>query len=480
MKTLIILLLFGLPFLASQAQTLQVSEESDNGREMHLQILGKYGDRVLLFGQYRGDFFVAARSDTSLKQIWKKEVKLPDNADFPLLFIRDTAGFTAVFSRYQQGQTWLSLVHIDSSGQIRVEGDIFSLSDRYTIDKDNLQISENKRYLAFALPTLSRKLHLALYDLAELRLLWQNHEKISDTEPLREHFASLVNNKGELFLFFNQKTSRRQIKEHHIRAVAIDSSKKISEYVLPIPDIYLQSCLAAYDERNQQVIVSGFSATTANLADAMFYIRLNPATYNSNNNPNEGISYKNSLYDQSFLRSVTASRRKKAAGIPNLQAEAIILRQDGGAMLIGEQVTIKNYELTVGGFPSSPKNVRQQADYWIGNVVLGAFHPDGNVHWQNVMHKNQNSENDFGTYSSFLLLKTPTALRLLYNQEIFNGTPIYEYSIDALGNSQRKLLEQRVTKQTIKFRRGVQTGANEAFVLAEQFNRLYLVKISYP
>lgn len=477
MKAALLIFVLMLYSLAAKAQTLQVSEESDNGREISLQILGKYGNHVLLFGQNRGDFFLSARSDTSLKQVWKKEIELPDHADFPLLFIRDTVGFTAVFSRYQQGQTWLSLVHIDSSGKIDVEGDIFSLSDRYTIDKDQLQISENKRYLAFALPTLSRKMHLAIYDLAEQRLLWQQHEKISDTAPLSELFASHINNKGELFLFFNQKTSRRQLKQHQILVAAIDSSKKTTEFRLPLPDIYLQSCITTYDERNQQVIIAGFSGTTTNFTDAMFYIGLKPDIYTAQGG---GISYKNSLYEESFLRSVTASRRKKAGGIPNLQAEAIILRQDGGAMLIGEQVTVKNYELTVGGLPTSPRNVRQQADYWIGNVVLGAFHPDGSVHWQNVLHKNQNSENDFGIYASFLLLKTPTALRLLYNQEIFNGTPIYEYSIDALGNSQRKLLEQRVTKQTIKFRRGVQTGANEAFALAEQLNRLYLVRISYP
>lgn len=477
MKAVLLIFVLGLYSLAAKAQTLQVSEESDNGREINLQILGKYGDRVLLFGQNRGDFFLSARTDTSLKQIWKKEIKLPDNADFPLVFIKDTVGFTAIFSRYQQGQTWLSLVHIDSSGNIDLEDDLFSLSDRYPINKDHIQISENKRYLAFALPTLSRKIHLAIYDLIEQRLLWQQHEKIGDTAPLSEHFASLINNKGELFLFFNQNTNRRQLKQHQIMAAVIDSSKKMTAFILPLPNIYLQSCVTAYDERNQQVIIAGFSGSSPNLTDAMFYIRLKPDTYTAQGG---GISYKNSLYEEPFLRSVTASRRKKAGGIPNLQAETIILRQDGGAMLIGEQVTIKNYELTVGGFPSSPRNVRQQADYWIGNVVLGAFYPDGNVHWQNVLHKNQHSENDFAIYSSFLLLKTPTALRLLYNQEIFNGTPIYEYSIDALGNSQRKLLEQRITKQTIKFRRGVQTGANEAFALAEQFNRLYLVRISYP
>ena len=45
------------------------------------------------------------------------------------------------------------------------------------------------------------------------------------------------------------------------------------------------------------------------------------------------------------------------------------------------------------------------------------MHPDGSNHWEKVLHKKQYSQDDDAAYSSYFLLKTPTALRVIFNDE---------------------------------------------------------------
>jgi hypothetical protein len=472
------LLILGLLFFSSLwGQVLRVSEAFDIGRDSELRILGRYDEKIFLFGRQRGAFFVAARSDTNLVQIWRKELDLPKQTEFPLLFITNEFTLSIILHRYEQGQTIVSVVELDTSGQMLRQTDAIVLKDRLNLEAEDFVLSENKRYLGLSLPLLSRRMELASYDLADFRLLMQRSEKVEETDPIREHFHSLINNAGELYLFFDQNTQRKQLKKHQIRLISFDTLLSRRDYFLPMADLHLYTALASFDERNGQVVLAGYSSMDNTTASGLFYARLNPLLYGDSM---QGVWLKNTPFELGFLRSVTASRRKKITGIPNLQVRQLILRQDGGCTLIGEQIAVKNYEINVNPFPNTPLHTRQQADYWLGNVVLTACHPDGNLHWQNVLHKNQHSENDLGQYSSYLLLKTPTALRLIFNQEIYSGTPIYEYSVDALGNNQRRLLEQRFGKQSIKFRYGIQTDSDEAFLLAEYFHRFYLFKISYP
>jgi hypothetical protein len=476
-KNILLILSLLLLFSSASAQVLQVSEAFDIGRDSELRILGRYDEKILLFGRQRGRFFVAARSDTSLVQIWRKELDLSNQSEFPLLFVMHEFTFSMILHRYEQGQTIVSVVELDTSGAVLRQVDALRLKDRLNLEAEDFVLSENKRFLGLALSLPSRRMELASYDILDFRQLMQRSDRIAETDPLREHFHSLINNVGELYLFFDQNTQRKQLKKHQIRLISFDTVAMQRDYFLPMTDLHLYTASASFDERNGQVVLAGYSSTDNMTASGFFYGRLNPQLYSDDG---AGVSVKNTPFELSFLRSVTASRRKKISGIPNLQVRQLILRQDGGCTLIGEQIAVKNYELNVNPFPNTPMNTRQQADYWLGNVVLTACHPDGSLHWQNVLHKNQHSENDFAQFSSYLLLKTPTALRLIFNQEVYSGTPIYEYSVDALGNNQRRLLDQRFGKQSIKFKKGVQTGSNEAFLLSEHFHRFYLLKISYP
>ena len=61
---------------------------------------------------------------------------------------------------------------------------------------------------------------------------------------------------------------------------------------------------------------------------------------------------------------------------------------------------------------------RSVVDYFYEDLFVLAFYPDGNLHWNTILHKKQYSQDDEGVFSSYFLFKTPAFLRLIFNDEI--------------------------------------------------------------
>jgi len=83
-------------------------------------------------------------------------------------------------------------------------------------------------------------------------------------------------------------------------------------------------------------------------------------------------------------------------------------------------------------------------------------------------------------FSSYFLFKTPSRLRIIYNDEIKRNNTVSEYVMDPLGNFERNsLLSTEYQKLKLRFRDAVQTSSNTLLVPSERNFKLSLVKIEY-
>jgi hypothetical protein len=83
-------------------------------------------------------------------------------------------------------------------------------------------------------------------------------------------------------------------------------------------------------------------------------------------------------------------------------------------------------------------------------------------------------------FSSFFLFKSPTNLRLLFNDEIKYENTVSEYVVNGLGGFERKsLLSTENLELKLRFRDALQVSATEVIVVSERRNRLKLVKLQY-
>ena len=128
----------------------------------------------------------------------------------------------------------------------------------------------------------------------------------------------------------------------------------------------------------------------------------------------------------------------------------------------------------------SGTGVRSIVDYFYDDIFLVSIHPDGEIHWNTILHKKQYSQNDDAIFSSFFLLKTPSSLRFLFNDEIKYENTVSEYVVNGIGVSDRNsILSTEDQKLRLRFRDAIQVAANELIVPSENRNKLKLIRVTF-
>jgi len=102
------------------------------------------------------------------------------------------------------------------------------------------------------------------------------------------------------------------------------------------------------------------------------------------------------------------------------------------------------------------------------------------LHWKEVLHKKQYSQDDDAAYSSYFLAKTATSLRLLFNDEIQYENTVSEYILKGNGEFNRNsVMSTENQKIRLRFKDALQISADVVIVPSEARNRLKLVKVQY-
>ena len=156
------------------------------------------------------------------------------------------------------------------------------------------------------------------------------------------------------------------------------------------------------------------------------------------------------------------------------------MRRDGGILIVGERNKAYERRTTNTRYYSSSSGSPFIVDYYYDDLFVISIHPTGDIHWKNILHKKQYSQDDGAIYSSYFLMKTPKNLRFLFNDEIRHENTVSEYVIIGNGKYDRNSIFNTEDQQLrLRFRDALQLTANELVVPSERRNRLKLVKVSY-
>ena len=119
-------------------------------------------------------------------------------------------------------------------------------------------------------------------------------------------------------------------------------------------------------------------------------------------------------------------------------------------------------------------------DHFFEDVIVIAVDPQEKEHWTRVLFKKQFSQDDEGIFSSYFLMKTPSRLKVVFNDEIKNNNTVSEYLLDPIGRFNRNsLLSTEYQNLKIRFADAVQVSGNEFIAPSEKNRKLSLVKIVY-
>jgi hypothetical protein len=147
---------------------------------------------------------------------------------------------------------------------------------------------------------------------------------------------------------------------------------------------------------------------------------------------NGDISRKNfKEFDIDFItqnmteREAERTKKKESKGkdveLFEYDLDDLVIRDDGGVILIGEQFYINVYTTTYtnsNGTTSSTTTYH----YYYNDIVVININPDGVIDWAKKIPKYQESINDGGTYSSYALGFLDDKLFFLFNDNPKNLT----------------------------------------------------------
>jgi len=471
-KYSILFLIASLTFLnsnSSSAQQVQISEPVDVANEVDYELIGRYEDHFLLYRKSETKFFIQSFTTSDLKQNWVKTIEFSKKDITPFKIVPHKESFSILYYFHKKGKTYIGGKEFNNEAQEIGDFSIGFFNSPLILHRHQIINSKNKQFFLVYVPGYNGNMEVMNFDISDKKMVWQTNFKFPEFSKHREFEQVLVNNTGEAFILFNENNSRRKGQNHQFTILKVNPDKTQTNYTIPFENHVSYDMNVQYDEINQQLVASGLYSTQKGTVNGIFYFKTNL----------EQIpTIQTSELEQNFMQSLTGKKSKKIHGIQNFAICQLVLRKDGGALLVAEQRFA--YESSMA-FYEEEERKRTQADYLYQNILVASIHPSGKVYWKDVLFKSQSSENDNARYSSFFAVKTNSSIRFLYNNDISWDTSIFEYVINSSGNVQRNVVAHQLRKSGVlpQLTSSIQVSASEVIALSERDQKLRLLKINY-
>lgn len=454
------------------AQEITVSEDIFLKTDYSYNLLGKVGENILLFRDKVNKVEVLAM-DEKLRLRWERELTfekkkvdiiavIPADSLFHLIY-----GFKAkgdYFVRHHKYDETVTM--IDSSLVALYENQYFSPRFRFARSQDRSKA-------IFFRTDKEQEVDVISYDLVRNGALWTRQMQFKGGH-LRRDFRNIVtSNRGDMVMILDHEKQSRRNRAFEVLEIRTGTGRLVKHEV-DMGDKWAYDVYGEFDNMNGQLLIAGlYNDKNGDRAKGLYFSFLRSGEYDQ--------TVRTISFDQDLLQEVYGKEVSSKKGLSNFTMQDIVLRQDGGAVMIAEMN--KEYSRR----PNVP--IRRDynsysrgawVDYYYEDVLVFAIHADGSEHWKTVLHKRQYSQDDDAMYSSFFLFNTSRKLRLLFNDEIRQENTISEYIIRGSGTHERNsLFSTDYQRLRLRFRDAVQIAWNECIVPSERNNRLNLVRIRY-
>lgn len=460
---LIVLIIYLKTFFVFSQQVLLSNEKTFLSGDTQ-ELLGKLGDRILVFNQFGSSRYELEIYNEKLQQLKTRE----------LLFEKQKVDILAALPTGNQFVILYSYFHkLDKLNCIRkykAEGDLI---DSLKISEEGNVLdygyftpvqSKNEQFLLLARQTTYYSLELALLDLKNFQIMWFGEKEFPDYLIERDLADISVKDNGEVYLVFEKNNFGWQKAKHfhHIFTI-LPASQQMSNLKVPFNGRLTVDFSVVFDQKNDRVMVAGLYAERS-YEDATGHF-----VYSLKNGELEKeIVF--TPFSLKLLKSNQTSKKKIKKELNDLQMADLIVKNDGGLLMIAEV----RKELT-------RESARHRyTDYYYEDIFLICTRPDGSLFWNEQIRKYQLSYDDEAKYSSYFLFSTPSLVRLIFNDEIKNENTISEFAFSPLGIGKRKsLFSTDLHRLRLMFSKAVQVSPESFIVPSMAEGKYRLVMVSY-
>ncbi len=459
------------------AQSVTVSKEMTIRNDVAYDIIGIVEDNIVLYRD-KGTERVVELFDKSMKHLFDREITLErKNADVYAIVPQDTS-FTIIYGYREKRNYYMRARKYDQFGQMIDSTLLLEGGSEFKLDNFRFEVSEDRSKTLLFTTRKSDMFYTYLIDNDKLELSWEKESKLIGLNVRKDFRGILVSNQGEANVLFEIDNSRYEKKSHHLTLLGFDQNDGYYENKFTFDNKLTVDLEMEYDNLNRRIILAGLVSEDSDY-DATGYFHLTESI----DALDEVTIIEDQDFDVKFLEELYGKKLSKKKRLNNFVTRDIVLRADGGFLLFAEmnkeffRRSAFNGGVRGGGFNGGG---RGWVDIYNEDVIVFAVRPDGSGHWKKILYKKQFSQDDGGVFSSYFLFKTPSRLRIIYNDEIKRNNTVSEYVMDPLGNFERNsLLSTEYQNLKLRFRDAVQVASNVLLVPSERNFKLSLVKIEY-
>lgn len=457
-----------------EAQRLDLSPEIPMRSSTEFSIIGRVQDYNLVLLQENDKFQVLA-FDEEMSRAWERDIVLERKSTDLLDVVTDGRSIAMYYYYKHRGEVFLQVRRYDERMMLIDSSQIKQFDRRPFSPTPKLYVSQNKQKVAFVNVQSDSKLEIQLYD-AQLdsTIIDMVYSPVGFSHR-NDFFDFLVDDEGGMHVILTKDNKKIKQAFNRLEVTSFaPNSQNFRQYNLDFQGRLWYDMELTYDNRNQQIIGAGFASTKSGAeAHEVFYLRL-PQTESDSN------MLVFTPFDPDYLTLLLGRNLDKNIGLSEVDIRQIIPRIDGGVLLVAERNRryIRNVNSYYSMYNRSQNAV--QVDYHHDEVLLFSLHPDGQIHWNEVLHKKQYSQDDDGEYSSFFLMLNRSNLRFIYNDAIQRHTTAYEYVVSPSGQMVRNsLFNTKRYRLMLLMRDACQVSSDAVLIPSEYKSRLKLLQMTF-
>lgn len=305
-----------------------------------------------------------------------------------------------------------------------------------------------------------------------LNTIWTNKYKTDYYEGVLFLNDFRVSNDSTVYVLTSLDLDKKMLRDKKYTInIANGRSNKLKPVLISLEKFFINDIKLEIDYINNQLVLAGFYSELNSFSSAgIIYANI---SINSEN-PKPRIFTES--FKAKFLNEFNTEKTiNRGTELINYYIDRIIVRTDGGVILISES----NYVTESTNYNSYYQLYTTSYTYHYDNVLLFSINPNGKIHWESIVRKNQVSEDDAAFYSSYIISLDVDQLHIIYNKSIRKSTDILSCTINNKGESKEKLILKENDNVLIMPAGGKQISADQLVIPCIQKNKTNFMRITF-
>ncbi|MFB1022720.1 MAG: hypothetical protein QMC40_08180 [Vicingaceae bacterium] len=258
----------------------------------------------------------------------------------------------------------------------------------------------------------------------DLTLLWGKNVTLPYENQLFQVVDYEIQENGDLYLLskiFKEKAKeRRKGKPNfHYQIIAYtEQGNNVKEYPIVLEGKFLTDMKITINQDNDIICGGFYSDNGTSTIKGSYFLKLDESS-------NKIVTKSFNEFEIDFitqnmtekLKKKTKKREAKGKDVELYQYDLdnIVLKDDGGAILVGEQFFIRVVTTT-----DAQGNVRTTTHYYYNDIIVISINPKGEIDWTEKIAKRQHTINDYGYFSSYAMAVNEDKINFIFNDNIKN------------------------------------------------------------